>query len=455
MWGLQQVTDSANKLIHTFGWTTLSILFLVYWSQGFRQFGTVAITYFFKDELNLEPASAQYLRSISFIAWYIKPLYGMVSDNVPICGMFRKPYLFLAGIVGTGALVSFLWLKGEVAIVAVLVMFELSEAVADVLADALMVQEARKDPESGSSLLQSFCWFVLALGGLIGGPLGGLALEYISAKYVIALQAFAPMLLVLSAFIFTEFPAEENIGGLSVRIHKLYDIGKSPKVLYPCLFIYLSSATVPGFSQTTIYFCRDELHFSSTFISLLMCIGYLTICFGSVLYTWKLKSKSLRSVISVGQLLMAFSSVFELMLVSRANHYYQIPDKALALFTDSLTGAISFTCKSMPLFVLSANLCPPGVEATLFALLASVGNFGFFTSEFLGGVMVDFFGVKQGNYQHFWLVILIRGLLRMSPLLYIRLIPDETGELDSQKPASPPSPVERQWELAEKFNEEI
>lgn len=443
---------SVLRLVHTFGWTTLSILFLVYWSQGFRQFGTVAITYFFKDELDLDPGNAQYIRSLSFVAWYIKPIYGMISDNCPICGLYRKPYLFLAGAMGTVSLISFLWLKGQATVVVVLTLFELSEAVADVLADALMVQEARKDPESGSSSLQSFCWIVLALGGLVGGPLGGLALEYFSAKQVIAMQAFAPMLLVLTSFIFLEYRNEASSPvSIAQRCTSLWSLTKSPKILYPCLFIYLSSATVPGLSQTFTYFYTDELHFSPTFVSILLCIGYIAICIGSILYTWKLRMLKLRAVISAGQLLMAISSVFELILVTKANRYMGIPDSALALFADSVSSAISFTCKSMPLFVLSSNICPEGVEATLFALLASVGNFGFFTSEFLGGVMVDFFGVKQGQYENFWVVIFLRGLLRMSPLLYIKLVPDNTGEATALV-AAPEKGGE--WELSAHINQQ-
>jgi len=438
------------KLVQTFGWTTLSILFLVYWSQGFRQFGTVAITYFFKDELGLDPGSAQYIRSLSFVAWYIKPIYGMVSDNCPICGLYRKPYLFLAGTMGTISLISFLWLKGEATVVIVLTLFELSEAIADVLADALMVQEARKDPESGSSLLQSFCWFVLALGGLVGGPLGGLALEYFSAKHVIAMQAFAPLLLVLTSFIFIEYRTETvQTDSIRQRCTSLWTLTKSPKILRPCLFIYLSSATVPGLSQTFTYFYTDELQFSATFVSILLCIGYIAICIGSVLYTWKLRTLKLRTVISAGQLLMALSSVFELILVTKANRFMGIPDAGLALFADSVSSAISFTCKSMPIFVLSSNICPQGVEATLFALIASVGNLGFFSSEFLGGVMVDLFGVRQGEYGNFWAVIFLRGLLRLSPLLYIRLVPDDTGEATALVAAE----AGKEWELSAHINQ--
>lgn len=34
-----------------YGWRTLLLLFLVYWGQGFKQFGSLAITFYYKDVL--------------------------------------------------------------------------------------------------------------------------------------------------------------------------------------------------------------------------------------------------------------------------------------------------------------------------------------------------------------------------------------------------------------------
>jgi hypothetical protein len=44
-------------MLSTYSYNTLLILFLVYFAQGFKQFGQLAITNFYKEILDLEPAT--------------------------------------------------------------------------------------------------------------------------------------------------------------------------------------------------------------------------------------------------------------------------------------------------------------------------------------------------------------------------------------------------------------
>ena len=63
---------------------------------------------------------------------------------------------------------------------------------------------------------------------------------------------------------------------------------------------------------------------------------------------------------------------------------------------------------------------------------------------------MDSFGVKQGHYDSFWVVIFLRGLLRMSPLLYIQLVPDDTGEASALIEAPEKG---KEWELSAHINQ--
>lgn len=38
--------------------------------------------------------------TISGLPWATKPVYGFITDSFPICGMRRRPYLILAGLLG-------------------------------------------------------------------------------------------------------------------------------------------------------------------------------------------------------------------------------------------------------------------------------------------------------------------------------------------------------------------
>lgn len=69
---------------------------------------SMSIDYFLKDDLKLQPADAQVFKSMSHLPWNIKPIYGLISDTVPILGYQRGPYIVIAGALGMIAYLS-LW----------------------------------------------------------------------------------------------------------------------------------------------------------------------------------------------------------------------------------------------------------------------------------------------------------------------------------------------------------
>jgi BT1 family len=82
-------------------------------------------------------------------------------------------------------------------------------------------------------------------------------------------------------------------------------------------------------------------------------------------------------------------------------------------------GQIAF----MPVLVLAARLCPPGVEATLFALLMSVMNFAGFVSYELGAVLTHWLGVTETNFDKLWLLVLITNVSTLFPLPLLGWLP--------------------------------
>ena len=74
----------------------LAVLFaVVYFAQGMYTLPDQTITITFKD-LGLKADEVARFFLISSIPWFIKPLYGLVSDFVPLFGRRRKSYLLLS-----------------------------------------------------------------------------------------------------------------------------------------------------------------------------------------------------------------------------------------------------------------------------------------------------------------------------------------------------------------------
>ena len=78
----------------------------VYFVQGVLGLASLARTYFLKDELGLGAAESSALLGVTALPWVIKPVYGFLTDGLPIFGLRRKPYLVIGGLLGASAWAS-------------------------------------------------------------------------------------------------------------------------------------------------------------------------------------------------------------------------------------------------------------------------------------------------------------------------------------------------------------
>jgi hypothetical protein len=76
--------------------------------------------------------------------------------------------------------------------------------------------------------------------------------------------------------------------------------------------------------------------------------------------------------------------------------------------------------------VLAARLCPPGVEATLFALLMSVVNLAGLVSYEFGALLTHWLGVTETNFDQLWLLVLITNLSTVLPLPLLGWLPADS-----------------------------
>lgn len=96
------VYHTLSNMAKVFGWGFIFSVLLVY---GFQQglgnsWFFQARDYYFKDIAQVEPADAQIFIAISMTPWNLKPIYGMLSDSIPIYGYHRIPYIVIAGVIG-------------------------------------------------------------------------------------------------------------------------------------------------------------------------------------------------------------------------------------------------------------------------------------------------------------------------------------------------------------------
>ena len=70
-------------------------------TNGMASLPGLAVSYLLKDVLKMTASQASYFGAVTLLGWVIKPLWGMISDALPLFGYRRKSYLILTSLVAS------------------------------------------------------------------------------------------------------------------------------------------------------------------------------------------------------------------------------------------------------------------------------------------------------------------------------------------------------------------
>lgn len=140
---------------------------------------------YYKQYLKLDPSIMTGYMSMISITWSIKILYGLISDNLPIAGTKRKSYVIIMGFLQFFSLLSLyiFEITHGFSVALLLSVTSMCIAFSNVVVDAIVCIQARRDPESGSQDLMSLAWIAQGFGGVAGCLLGGYVTQYWHPKY--------------------------------------------------------------------------------------------------------------------------------------------------------------------------------------------------------------------------------------------------------------------------------
>ncbi|CAJ1964183.1 unnamed protein product [Sphenostylis stenocarpa] len=482
-----------KQLNAAFGASFLWLICLIYFTQGFRSFVWTSISYQLKDNLKLSPSASQFVFSVAFFPWSIKPLYGILSDCIPIKGRKRVPYLVIATVL---SLVPWLILglnstlrNSTWHLMVLLTAQNLGSAMADVVVDAMIAEAVRFDRASFAGDLQSISWSSMALGGICGSLLGGYALSNLQIKAIFLLFCVLPCLQLLSCCFVEEnsinsivspedsIVRDSHMNGSSVDedsplnkkshnstrrrkkskknakrrsansskskhskkgdslslkwFHSLkeaiYDLCRAfrqPMIWRPMSWFFLAHITIPNLSTVIFYYETEVLKLEASFLGTARVVGWLGLMLGTFIYNRHLKYMTVRKIFMCAQIGLAFLSLLQVVVVSRKNIAFGISDKIMVLFGSALADGIN-QFKFMPFLILSGQLCPPGIEGTLFALFMSINNFGSTLGSFVGAGLASVLNIDSGSFDNLLLGIILHALCNFIPVAFLFLIPKE------------------------------
>lgn len=355
----------------------------IYIAEGLGQMGGLInqpLTLFLLKEYNWNSTQIATFLSVLSFPWLIKPLYGIISDFVPLFGYRRKIYLILANALAVG---GYLFIAGmtqpsQIAIALLLTAFGM--AISSTLCGAVLVENGKKSGLNGTFVSQQWLWFWIA--NICASFIGGQLCERFAPGYALHVSAtIAAVSLVGVMFACWFFTEEErttvNVEAMKASFRSLWSslTSKTLWIVGAFIFAYYFS---PGFGTPLFVHMTRDLHFSQEFIGNLNSIGAFGHIVGALIFRMLTKRVAFKRLVLYSILLGAFAQAGFVFLAG--------PLTAIALnFIAGACGMIAV----LAVLTLAADACPDGAEGFTYALLMSLHNAATPVSQWVGAYLYD------------------------------------------------------------------
>lgn len=308
------------------------------------------------------------------LPWSLKPLYGLITDFVPLAGYRRKSYVVLASALaalGLGGLALLNLQPGSHALLfALLILPTTCVAFSDVVVDALMVE--RGQPLGLTGRLQSVQWTCMWAAAIFTGYAGGWLSTEGRQHLGFAIAAAAVSMTLLLA-VMTSEPHREAPHTVAGAARELRQAARIPAIWAVAAFIFLWSFN--PFQTSVLYIHMTQaLGFGESFYGETVSLSAAGSLIGSLLYGTYCRRFRMTTLIHL--------SIVMGVLTTAA--YAAMYDRTSARVVTVAVG-FAYATATMVQFDLAAQVCPPLVAGTLFALLMSVSNLAVSLSTWLGG----------------------------------------------------------------------
>jgi hypothetical protein len=446
---------------------------VTYFAYGASVITAIALIYLQKDTLRLTPAEVAEIAFWLGLPWSMKMVVGAAADAYPILGSRRGAYLLL------GALASLLGYLGLATMVETktgyllaMLLVTAGFMIQDVIADALSVQVAETEEEIGQ--VQTLGRVALLSGSISVGYLSGWLAATIGPRGVLAVAMILPVLVALSTpFIRArarpgpppsgmlaggkaplvigiglgyaalgvvlrglDVPGTQEIvlvvsGALIALL--LHRVGISRGVVVAAAVIFLFRAT-PTVGQGYSFWAIDRLGFDQEFLGILAQVSSVLSLAGLLVF----RKTIVRRPVSFTLLWVIVAST--ILYLPNIGLFYGLAEwlgvtpRTLA-FVDTTISAPLAQLTMVPMLVLIAKTAPPGGEATMFAIMASLMNLALAASELFTRYLNLAYGVTQQDYSNLGRLMITVTALGLVPLLALPLLRrqervgprDETG----------------------------
>jgi len=312
--------------------------------------------------------------------WIIKPVYGLVSDFVPLFGFRRKSYLIVASLCAGGAYAGISRLSEPGAFALLLVLTSYAMATSSTLCGALLAENGRSFGLSSAFVSQQWLWFYIAI--MVSAFIGGELVERLPSASALqvsaAIAAVAPVSIVLaSLFLLDEKKTKVNRSEMKLTLQSVIAASKSKKLLIVALFLFLFSFA-PGFGTPLYYFMTDDLKFSQEYIGILGSVASAGWIAGAMIHRFCLRHMNAKALLYLSIVLGTLAAASFLLLTGEVTAAIVNFINGIAMMIATIAG-----------LTLAADYCPERSEGVAFAGLMSVMNLAELCSNNVGAFLYE------------------------------------------------------------------
>jgi MFS family permease len=332
-----------------------------------------------KNELHADRTANAAFFFWAGLAWYLKPLAGILTDAFPLFGSRRKSYILLsAGLAALSWLALIATPHQYRNLLFVVIVINVFMMTASTAVGGYMVETAQAT--SGSGRLTAIRQFIQQACFVVNGPAAGY-LASIAFGWTAAACGGIMFLLVPVTILFlqeqrTRLDSREVLDNAKKQ---LYKIGTA-HTMWAAAGLMALFYIAPGFATALFYKQQNELHFTTQTQGFLQLIAGVCGILAAIGYGILCRRLNLRTLLVWCMLVATIANLGYL--------FYSSLGRAQAI--EGLNG-FGYTLAELALMDLAVRSTPAGSEGLGFSIMISVRNFALFGTDWFGANLLDHF----------------------------------------------------------------
>jgi len=361
---------------------TLLFFILIYATEGIISLFSQPLYYLMREHWKLTATTIGLIGVITSIAWYIKPLFGIIIDYFPIKRYRCKNYLFInSSLMIVTLLYILIFGLNIITLIVTITLINICVAFNDVANDTQMVILEQKYNLKGK--IQAIQWTSLGLVGLGVSILGAYLSDHFSvhSSYKVASVIILAFPLVTIWYLIKRYSEKKVVKRKKLRKLKLeLKVFQNKPFMLGLLFIICLQFS-PSFGTALMIKMRESMHIGKMFIGYLGATGTILGLVGYIIYYWRAHKFKMKNLLYFTIIFTTVSNLF----------YLYIPNKWFLLGYNILFGAfggITF----LTILAYMASIVPKTSEGLFYALVTGVSNLAGRLGVAFGGILYDKFG---------------------------------------------------------------